>query len=208
MTIVTIDLRTEAAADAERLTAARALTRQGDDEVLARLEGDGPWIIGARPRALRQTVGTCALMIWRVACEDASGRIVESHVVATSVQLSGTRARWRRRSQVDAFVRAVDHEAVAVIERSSEEWRIAVERTARRFTSTRAARERAIARAAHTDSRSCQPGLFDRRATRTSQARAASTAEADRAIADRLSAIERTATATPQPPQLLLVVVP
>jgi hypothetical protein len=171
MTLLTIDLRAEAAAEAGRLAAARALARgrdtgddTGDDPALAQLEADAAWIMTARAPALRRALGGRALLLWRVACEDAQGRIVDSRLVAVAVALSGG-APLRRRAHVEALLDAVEREAVEAVDRCSDDWRLEVERGARAFAATRAARERALgADAPLVDL--FQPGLFDRRANR------------------------------------------
>jgi hypothetical protein len=184
MTLLTIDLRVDAAAEAERLEAARALARPGDsgepgdagdDLALAQLEGEGAWTIAAQSARSRRLLGRRVLLLWRIAYEDAGGRIVESHLVPIVVLRSGAgrRVRLRRRAQIDALVGAVEDDAVEMVERRSDEWRIAVERTTGAFAKTRAARACAIALDgtdhARRDPRFFQPGLFDRRAARLAQ---------------------------------------
>lgn len=204
MTLLTIDLRADAAAETERLRAARALARQGDpgdpgdDRTLACLEGDGAWAMAARAPTLRRMLGHRALLLWRVAYEDAGGRIVESHLAAIAVRLAGAGTGLRRRAQLDALVRAIERDAVEMVERSCDAWRAAVEQTTGAFAKTRAARALAIGPdvTARHDPRVFQPGLFDRRASRIAQM----TAGRPDTIAS-VSAVARR-------PQLRLVVVP
>jgi hypothetical protein len=209
MTLLTIDLRVDAAAEAERLEAARALARPGDsgepgdagdDLALAQLEGEGAWTIAAQSARSRRLLGRRVLLLWRIAYEDAGGRIVESHLVAIAVRLTAAGVRLRRRAQIDALVSAIDRDAVEMVERSSDEWRIAVERTAGAFAKTRAARARAIASdhtvAGRRNPRLFQPGLFDRRAARSAPTRAG---EPD-TVAPLSTAVRR--------PELQLVMVP
>jgi hypothetical protein len=176
MMLVTIDLRVDAAAEAARLEAARALTPHtdtehagghGDDDVvLAQLDGHGAWILAARSPALRRALGWRVLLLWRATWEDAGGRVVESRLVAIAVSLSPG-ARVRRRAHVRALVRAMEHETVGLVDRCSDEWRIAAERTTRAFAAKRAERARAIALESRDAERTLvQPGLFDRRAAR------------------------------------------
>ncbi len=174
MMLLTIDLRVDAAAEAARLGAARALAphadpdhegRRGDDDV-AIVELDGAWIIAAGSPALRRALGGRALLLWRVTCEDAGGRAVESRLVAVAVSLS-VGARGRRKADVRALVRAMERETVELVDRCSNEWRIAVDRMTRAFAARRAERARAIALEGRDAERSLvQPGLFDRRAAR------------------------------------------
>jgi hypothetical protein len=195
MTLLTIDLRVEAAAEARRLAAARALARSGDpgdDAALAHLEADAAWIMTARAPALRRALGGRALLLWRVACEDAQGRIVDSRLVAVAVALSGG-APLRRRAHVEALLDAVERDAVAAVDRCSDDWRLEVERGARAFAATRAARERALgAGAPRVDL--FQPGLFDRRA--------------NRGAGPAVRRFQETAPAAVARPRLRLVVVP
>jgi hypothetical protein len=210
--LLTIDLRADAAAEAARLDAARALIRHserqpagapgnpddsGSDEIaLAQLDGEAAWIITARSPALRRRLGGRALLIWRVACEDASGRLLESRLVAIAVALS-TGTRPRRRARVETLVRALERETARLAERSCDEWRIVVEQTTRSFATTRAARARAIALIGRDAASSLvQPGLFDRRAERPAD----SSVARSRAIAPHTAARIR--------PELKLVVVP
>jgi hypothetical protein len=203
--LLTIDLRTDAAAEVARLDAARLLARPpdagnsadpGDDVTLAQLDGDGAWIIAARSPSLRRALAGRALMLWRVTCEDASGRLVESRLVAIAVSLS-PRTRMRRRAHVVALVSAMERETVALVERCSDDWRIAVDRTTQAFASRRAARVGAIALEGRDAARSLfQPGLFDRRAARP----AGSTVARSDAIVPGAAVRSR--------PQLRLVVVP
>ena len=48
MTMVMMSLRAEASSEARRLADARSHTRDEDDDALAQLEADGPWIVIAR----------------------------------------------------------------------------------------------------------------------------------------------------------------
>jgi hypothetical protein len=202
--LLTIDLRADAAAEVERLAAARALARPdaedscepGDDAALAQLEGDGAWTIAARSPALRRALAGRALLLWRVSYEDASGRLVESRLVAIAVYLSAG-ARMRRRAHIDALVRAMERETVELVERCCDDWRITVARTTRAFATRRAERARAIALESRDAARNLfQPGLFDRRAAH----RAGSIGTRSDAIVTGASAGSR--------PQLRLVVVP
>ena len=172
MTLLTIDLRADAAAEAARLGAARALARPDDPEdstddvALAHLDGDAAWIMIARSPALRHALGGRALVLWRIGCEDASGRLLESRLVAVAVSLSNAATRLRRRSEIEALVRAMERASVETVDRCSDNWRMAVDRTTRAFATTRAGRARAIAMERRDAASSLfQPGLFDRRGT-------------------------------------------
>lgn len=205
MPIVTIDLRSEAAAEVVRLTRARALTAGNDDPV--RPDGGRAWIVPARSRTLRQTLGRRALLIWRLSSEDANGRPVESRIVGAFVDLDHQDVPCRTRASARALVTWAGRTAAPLIDGCSAGWRNAVVPVARAFAVTRAARERAIVRHAPEDDRVFQPGLFDRRAEHRRQLRAEAIADADRLAAERLSATDPTHVIFGQP-QLRLVVLP
>src|SRR5260221_1905646 len=169
--LLQVDLRVDAAAEAARLgrPGARAAHadpdhegRRGDDDV-AIVELDGAWIIAAGSPALRRALGGRALLLWRVTCEDAGGRAVESRLVAVAVSLS-VGARGRRKADVRALVRAMERETVELVDRCSDEWRIAVERTTRGVAARGAGRARAIALGGRDAERRLGPtGPFDPR---------------------------------------------
>lgn len=176
MTLLTIDLRADAVAEAARLAAARALVRGGDPGsagdviALAQLDADAAWIMTARPPALRQALGGRALAIWRVACEDAGGRIVDSRLVAIAIDVFPAGVPPRTRRHIEALASAIEREGVEIVERSSEAWRTEVERTTRAFAAARASRARGLDDdAASGDRRLIQPGLFDCRALRAAR---------------------------------------
>ena len=205
MPIVTIDLRTEAAAEVVRLTRARAWT--ADDEDLDGVDEGRAWIATARTRALRQQLGRHALLIWRVSSEDANGRPIESRVVGALADLDRRAVPCRTRASARALVTVAGRAATSRVENDAAEWRNAVERVSRAFAAARAARERAIARQAPDDDRLFQPGLFDRRAVRERRQRAQALAGADHHAAERWSATDPIRVAFGRP-RLRLVVLP
>lgn len=198
---MTPDLGAAAAAEADRLALARSLMREDDGLALARLEAGRPWIALARSK-LRRRLGGRRIEIWRVACEDASGRSVESRLVPLAIDavLAGT-----TRGSAGSPRACLD--VGAVVEASSRDWRLAAARAVAAFTSARLRRESAIAAIAAETSRAAgQPGLFDRRELRAlTLAEAARDAAAAEAAA-RKAAFERSAAIEPAPPALLLVV--
>jgi hypothetical protein len=190
----TVDLRAEALAEARRLTQARALWHHGDDRALAQLEGDAAWILIARRARLKRTLGRRVCLVWRIAFEDASGRIVESRIVPLLVDAAIDRTGSSVRAAVDA---------------DCAEWRAAAVRVSDALTAARQRRERALAAMRHAPAGpATQPGLFDRRAERSRAADLAAAGESDRAIGDGLRANADAGTLTCQPPRLLLVLVP
>lgn len=209
MTMVTVSLKEAAVTEATRLTNARALSRAGDGEALSQLEAEGPWIAVARRSPLRRMLGRRALLIWRVACEDANGRTVESRLVPIAVELASLPPPPLTRAWVDTFLQTMDAEARATIEAEIRDWRAAAGATARSFSGTRLARERAIAADTHQEpGRTFQPGLFDRRAERRRQFLADALSDSSRDAVERVAALERSAAMVVQPARLLLVVVP
>jgi hypothetical protein len=209
MNAVMVDLKADAIAEVKRLTLARAVCREDDRSSLAPLAADGPWITRARRSRLRRALGRNVLLLWRVAYEDAAGRLVDSRLVALVIALSTGRPIVSERGWIRALLRQVDPEARARVEASVAGWRDEVEAQARAFASARLSRERAIASQAPTARPAAfQPGLFDRRAQHTRQLEAASVADAERERADRLAAITARATATVRRPELVLVLTP
>lgn len=209
MTVIRVDLRAEAAAEARRLTGARVSLRDGDEHALGQLEADGPWIATTRGARRRRALGRRVLLVWRLALEDPFGRVIESRLVPVVIELSAVPSKARRFTWIRALLRHVDADARSCIELSCGEWKEAVVRTAQAFASVRMSRERGIAsRWSQPAGHAFQPGLFDRRAERARESHAAATADADRASADRRAALAQSAEIAPRPAQLLLVLVP
>ena len=208
MTLKVVDLRAEAAAEARRLTTARALLRDGDQRALAQLEGDTTWIALPRRSRLRLSLGGRVCMVWRVAFEDACGRLVESRLVPVLIDVGRTPVEpWQKRRQwVRSLLRCADDPVRARIVAACGQWRLEVTRMAGAFGAARLARERDIAGHASSDAGS-QPGLFDRRAEHSRQARAAAIDESAQAAVERMRAIAAGGTFAPVPARLLLVLV-
>lgn len=205
----TVDLRAEAAAEARRLASARALLRDGDERALVQLEGDATWIAMPRRARLRQSLGRRLCLVWRVAFEDASGRLVESRVVPVLIEVPRMPGKAERRAWIRSLLRHAEGLVRARVEAECEEWRVAVTRVASAFTSARLCRQRDIAgQPSSSRSVASQSGLFDRRAERSRQAHAAAVAESEQAAVERLRAINDVGTIALQPARLLLVLVP
>jgi hypothetical protein len=204
-----VDLRADAAAEVCRATRTRTSIRDGDERALAQLEGDGPWVVRARRTNTRQALGACFVFVWRVAYEDAAGRLLESRLVPLAVEMPCLAGARRPRSWTKSLVRALESWSRPCVEAASAGWQQEAERTVRRLAATRSARDQAIASSTtRLDGVAYQPGLFDRRAERQRSGDAASTAEADQMAADHLAALDRLAFAQQRPPQLLLVITP
>jgi hypothetical protein len=198
--IVMVDLRDAAAAEVRRVMRARAVRRDGDERALAELEGEGVWITRARRTTTRQALGTRAVLLWRVAEEDAGGRLVESTLVAVAVDIA---RRWP-----GGVVQRLELEVRPHVDAATRDWHQAAEHTSRDFASTRIVRERAIASAIDAGARAYQPGLFDRRAERERGDKAAAVAATQEATADRLASLERRVAIERRSLRLLLALVP
>ncbi|MCU1383972.1 MAG: hypothetical protein JWL71_2669 [Acidobacteria bacterium] len=202
--MTTVDLRAEAAAEAGRLTAARALSRDGDVGTGAVLEGGAPWITRVRRRRLKAALGARMCAVWRVAFEDASGRVVESRLVPVSAPIPrGADRKW-----IAALLERTDTAVRERVGAESGAWRAEAVRTTGAFTAARLAREREIAGSRAAIVAGLQPGLFDRRAERSRDAGAAAIAHAEQTSHERRRAIVAAGTLTPVPARLLLVLVP
>jgi len=190
------DLSVEAAAEAVRLSRARAMAA-----TVAAPPVDGPLISIARRNAVRRSLGRRILLLWRLAYEDVTGHRVESALVAVTIELPRTRVDGRHVDWSNAALLAVvSHQAAA--------WRDTVEEVVRRFTATRLARERAIAIAGAASTNAVQAGLFDRRAERARFADATAGAHLAEQIAARAKTVASAGAISAQSPELLLVLIP
>ena len=209
MTVSTVDLRAEAAAEVSRLANARALLRDGDERTLLQLEGDATWIALPRRTRRRRSLGRRVCLVWRVAFEDASGCLIESRLVPVAVEVLRLPGKSGRRGWIRSLLRDADGLVRARVEPECEEWRAAVSRVVSAFTSARLARERDIAgQPPAAGPAASQPGLFDRREERSRQANAAGVAQSEHAALERLRTIARGGTLVLRPAQLLLVLAP
>jgi hypothetical protein len=194
--IVTVDLAVEAADEVARLITARSLVGAAGP-----FRPDGPLIGIARRNAVRRALGRRVLLLWRSVYEDAGGRVAESALVAVMMALSGDRVDVRHVDWTNAPV-------VSLVNGRCRDWRVAVQHTLVQFTSTRMARERAIAAAHATDTDGFQPGLFDRRADRAHIAHAQDAGDLSAQHAARVSTVASAGAISLRSPELLLVLVP
>ena len=199
--MIAVDLRAEAAAEARRLSAARGWLQEGDQRALLMLEGGGAWIAVPRRASLRRALGKRVCLVWRVSFEDASGRLVESRLVPVLVEPAADIGRILSDPASDAVIRAR-------IEVDCRAWKAEAARVARAFTTARLGREREIAECPSTADPLSQPGLFDRRADRSRQSRAAALAAGRQAMLERQQGIESAGAIALRPARLLLVLVP
>jgi hypothetical protein len=207
MAMTIVDLRLDAIAEAERLTSARRLLRDRDERALDRLEGDATWIATCRRTAVRRSLGGRVCLIWRLAFEDASGRLVESKLVP--VLVAAPRSAVRRSSaSMASFVQHVSDLVRPRVEAECEAWRAEVMRLAGAFAAAQTQREREIAARPERSRGDFQGGLFDRRAERSRDIHAAAVAESESAAAARLRAIRAAVQITQPPSRLLLILMP
>jgi len=207
MTLTTVDLRTEAIAEVERLKRSRALLRDADQSHLAQLEAVGTWITRSRKARLRRRLSGRVCLVWRVVFEEPSGRVVESLLVPMLLELQGG-ANPRSSDWIKLFIRRAGEVLRPRVDVECDAWRTRVTRLVSVNSSLRANRQRAIARRADRGRRNSQPGLLDRRAERERQASVFAAAENERAAVARLQAILETAEVALRPAQLLLVLLP
>ena len=201
MTMTLIDLRTAGEDEARRVGAARALIQSGDEEALMQLEGDAGWIAFPRRPAVRRALAGRICLVWRVALEDRSGRLVEARLVPVLAHVArGNHMRLLRRDAEDVIR--------ARVEAACDEWTEAATQAARAFAEARRAREEAIARLPQRPRGPAQRGLFDRRTERAQQAQVAIDDEADEAAAERVRSLSDHLALVRQPARLLLVLVP
>jgi hypothetical protein len=190
--IETLPLGADAAREVSRIAAARALTKAGDARMLALLEAGGPWIVPARRRRIRASLGGRTLTLWRISADDGCGRRLASTIVGAAVD------EWR--GDLREHVRAR-------VEQASQAWREQTADTHRAFIAVRVAREQ-LAPRDPSPSRTFQPGLFDRRTERARLATAAADRGRDRDGASARAALEQAAAITFPPAELLLILAP
>jgi hypothetical protein len=194
--MVSVDLAVEAAAEVERLTKARGLAAGAGS-----FPPDGTLIGIARRSAVRRALGGRVLLLWRLAYEDSGGRLVESALVAVTIERSGARLDVRHAGWSNASLLALVHDRCGA-------WCASVQDTVHRFTATRVTRERAIVAARATSTTAFQPGLFDRRADRAHIAHSKDAAERGEQIAARMKAVLSAGAISLLAPELLLVLIP
>jgi hypothetical protein len=200
MTLTLLNFRAEAIAEASRLARARAVIQEGDRGALDRLEGDAIWVSMPRRARLRRTLGRRLCLIWRAALEDASGRAVETHLVAVLVDAPDTR--------FPSWLRDAEDRVRARVENESEGWRADIAHLRGAFAAARATREDAIRAAVISAPEPSQSGLFDRRAEHEHRDRAVAAAADGQALADRRNQFAAASVLVRTPARLLLVLVP
>ncbi|HEY6211456.1 MAG TPA: helicase-related protein, partial [Vicinamibacterales bacterium] len=192
----------DAAAAIREVERIGALRRFADAEPVWRAAG--PLIHVSRRSHLRVRLGTDALMLWRVAAEDAAGRIVECRLVPVLVRGSWPRRPWTR-ARLLALVAAVEADVRSRIAILTMDWRDEAIRIDAAFRAERIARTRAIADI-KTPPPAYQAGLFDRRAERAVLAAAALHRARAHDASDRIATLERPILTWPIDLAVMLVV--
>jgi hypothetical protein len=227
MTMTLMDLRTAAEDEARRIGSTRALTQSGDKEALVHLEGEAAWIAFARRPRLRRALAGRICLVWRVAFEDRSGRLVDARLVpvladvgrvlppphsfgetAVAFGEGGLDPAPNRSNHIRSLLRDAEDVIRARVEAACDEWADSATQAARAFAEARRAREEAIARLPQRRRGPSQPGLFDRRSERAQQAQAAINDEAGEAALERVRSMSDGLAIVRQPARLLLVLVP
>jgi hypothetical protein len=207
MSMCVVDLRAEATAESVRIERAREWMRAGDAPVLARLESDGPWILRARRRETRAALSGRMVLVWRIAYEDARGRLLASTLVAVAITGPVMQRCRRSRSAFRDAVVALQPVLAERVEAHCAGWRQTAAHAIRAAHHTGMARATAMAAGGGTTGAGAyQPGLFDRRAERSRISVSASDKDRERAAAERLAAMSVAALPCARAPQLLLVI--
>lgn len=195
-------LRGVAIAEATRVARARTLWRGGDAHLLER-KGPDVWIGRPRRWRLRASLRGRAILIWRVSSSDGCGRVADSVVMATTVQLS------RRVPEVRKAIDILERVARPAIDAAAAAWWRDVQTVNGRVAAVRVNRERRLlARAASPPTPLYQPGLFDRRGDRLRRRQLLDAAEYESTAHARVAATAMWAAREPPRVELLLALIP
>jgi hypothetical protein len=191
-------LDSDGKAEAVRIATARARSRTGDAEALARLDSVGPSVARAGKWRTRASLRTGTLMLWRIVAEDGRGLPAGSMLAGAIVDDD-----WRRDERT----------LLEAIESMSMRWRELAASIHLAFVNARLARERAIEPVARQVDASgfgglFQPGLFERRDERAHKIVVAAQAAAEQDHAERLAAIEQRIAISFLKPRLILALTP
>jgi superfamily II DNA or RNA helicase len=204
---VTPDLRDAAVAEVYRVDCAHALVRRNHGRGDRCLGVDGPWIARV-PRHARSALGGRIVLLWRIGCDNADGRIVESTLVPIAVHMDKL-PPLRDRAWVEELLPRVESDVRTALDRATADWRADATRVVRDLVATRIARGRAILDTRTVNhSETFQPGLFDRRLERSRLLAAAAQAATDVDRASRLAATEHDFRIVSESAELLLVFIP
>src|SRR3954468_16864020 len=105
MNLLTLNLETDALAEAQRLSAARGWWREGDEDALMRVSVAAPIVARGRSRGTRRQLAGRMVLVFRVSSLDRSGRVAESQIKGALVRCpacAGAPGRERIREAVAA----------------------------------------------------------------------------------------------------------
>src|SRR5438874_3058561 len=122
MSLTTPDLRADAIAEARRLAGTRICHGDGDEGALAGAEVMGPLITRARRNGLRRRLGGRVVLVWRVSCEDFSGRRVESQLVTLLADVGRAPSSLDQRAWIRALVREARARLPHQVEAAASRW--------------------------------------------------------------------------------------
>jgi hypothetical protein len=211
MKMTTVDLRTEAAAEASRLTTLRAIDRPHRSQPTSDLDAGGPSVARARNARTRQALAGRTLLVWRIGCEDPSGRTSANALVGMLVNLTPSPSGRDSRSRTRNFVNGIESCVPDTIERGFRAGQQAIGEMSSARARARLAREQAIARdisAIGGATPAYQAGLFDRRSERVHEVRTAAAEQIEHCVERRVASASAAATLSPSTPRLLLVLTP
>jgi len=209
MRLTSVDLKAGAIAEAARLSRSRAVANLSTGDERRARDFDRPRIARARAGDLRRALAGRHLLIWRVAYEDAGGRVVESCLVSMLVRTAARPGGVRHHAWIRNLLRGVESPLRRVVDEAAPSWRTAVVDVHERFASVRTARELAIAAYSPRERlHMFQPGLFDRRGERGRQSEDTAADEADGRARARVDAAANAGHVTSRQGELLLVLTP
>jgi superfamily II DNA or RNA helicase len=203
--LIAVDLRDAALEEVERVRCSRAIG-DGHDDGSDPSDGRAPWIVCASRTKLRATLGSNALLLWRVAWENASGATLESLLVPLLVY---GLPRFRRHANLKVVANALVEHLGPGVERCSADWSKASAEIVHSLAAARLARERLMLRNSndHTGER-FQAGLFDGRADRARRLQTRLAEQSRGLVAERLQQVEEWASLRGRSPELVLAVLP
>ena len=180
-------LQTEATEEAARVMLARAYAA----DTLPHDEGCGPLVTRARHRDTRRRLGGRCLLVYRVSCNDSSGRAVAARLVGMLMALAADTEFLPPRDRIRAALARADAMIRPHVHHTSSKWMRDTEHFAAAFRRARLRRERAIHQQSHQRKPQLfQAGLFDRRAERDAMNQSAALADREQAMRTRIREAE------------------
>jgi hypothetical protein len=197
-------LKDAAIEEAARVMLARA---HAVDATAADGDRHGPLVTRARHRDTRRILAGRCLLVFRISCNDASGRAVAMRIVGVLMAMA-VDPDLRPRDRIRAALGRADAMVRPHVHRTSSNWMRDTERFGAAFGRARLQRERAIEQQRYvTKPQRFQAGLFDRRAERDAMNESAALADRDQAMRARIRVAERSRVVE-SVTELLLVLTP